>query len=51
MPVVHDVLTTANTHVHDVLTTPRVHDVLTIDTYGDCSRATGFSQLVHDEVM
>jgi DNA-binding winged helix-turn-helix (wHTH) protein len=33
MPVVHDVLTTANTYVHDVLTTLRVHDVLTIDTY------------------
>ncbi len=33
MPSVHDVLTTANGHVHDVLNTLVVHDVLTIDTY------------------
>ncbi len=33
MPSVHDVLTTSNCHVHDVLTTLVVHDVLTIDTY------------------
>jgi hypothetical protein len=30
---VHDVLNTLNDYVHDVLNTPRVHDVLTIDTY------------------
>jgi hypothetical protein len=33
MSDVHDVLTTLNDSVHDVLTTPRVHDVLTMDTY------------------
>jgi hypothetical protein len=32
MSDVHDVLTTLNDSVHDVLTTPRVHDVLTMDT-------------------
>jgi hypothetical protein len=32
MPDVHDVLTTSSVNVHDVLTTPRVYDVLTTDT-------------------
>jgi hypothetical protein len=31
MSDVHDVLNTLNDYVHDVLNTPRVHDVLTID--------------------
>jgi hypothetical protein len=31
MPGVHDVLATPSTHVYDVLTTPRVHDVLATD--------------------
>ena len=33
MPDVHDVLNTLSDYVHDVLNTPRVHDVLTIDNY------------------